>query len=101
MIKNATAKVAPKQDPVPADLPTTNKPPRVYMVGKKQLPEGDLRIRLRAHIMAGGAPKYFSLGEGRCPTNAGKMLNAMGIKKVYITEDEQDLLMKLRKERAK
>lgn len=100
MNKDVKPTASIKQDPKSKDSLIINKAPRVYTVGKKQLPEGDVRIRLRAHILAGGAPKYFSLGEGRYPTTAGKMLNAMGIKKVYITEDEQDLLMKLRKERG-
>jgi hypothetical protein len=77
---------------------TTNT--KIHTTGKKQMPEGAVRTRLRAHMMAGGSPKEFSANQGWHPTTAGKMLNAMGIKKVYITEDEQDLLMKLRKERA-
>ena len=73
---------------------------KIYTVGKKQALEGDLRIRLRAHMMSGGTPKEFSLAQGWHTHTAGKMLEGMGIKKVFITEDEQDLLMKLRKERG-
>jgi hypothetical protein len=51
--------------------------------------------------MAGGAPKEFSANQGWHPTTAGKMLEAMGISKVYITDEEHALIVKLRKERAK
>ena len=73
---------------------------KIHTTGKKQTPEGDLRTRLRAHIMAGGAPKEFALAEGWHPTTAGKMLEAMGIAKVFITEEEREIIAKLRKESA-
>jgi len=75
-------------------------PPTPYTFGKKQTPEDDVRSRLRAHIMAGGAPKEFSANQGWHPTTAGKMLEAMGISKIYITNEEHALIVKLRKERA-
>ena len=74
---------------------------KIYTVGKKQTPEGDLRIRLRAHIMAGGTPKEFSLAQGWHSTTAGKMLENMGIIKVFITEEELEHLMKRRAGGAK
>ena len=73
---------------------------KIHTTGKKQTPEGDIRTRLRAHIMAGGAPKEFSANQQWHPTTAGKMLEAMGISKVYITDEEHAMLVKLRKERA-
>jgi hypothetical protein len=81
----------------PTKMTTTTK---IHTTGKKQTPEGDLRTRLRAHIMAGGAPKEFALAEGWHPTTAGKMLEAMGIAKVFITEEEREIIAKLRKESA-
>lgn len=72
----------------------------IHTFGKKQKPEGDVRSRLRAHIMAGGASKQFSMSEGWHPTTAGKMLENMKIKKVFITEEEHALLLKMRKESA-
>jgi len=78
---------------------TTNT--KIHTTGKRQTPEGDIRTRLRAHIMAGGAPKEFSANQGWHPTTAGKMLEAMGISKVYVTDEEHALIVKLRKERAK
>ena len=73
---------------------------KIHTTGKKQTPECELRTRLRAHIMAGGTPKEFALAEGWHPTTAGKMLEGMNIKKVFVTEEEHELLIKLRKERA-
>ena len=73
---------------------------KIYTTGKKETPEGELRTRLRAHIMAGGTPKEFSSVRSWHATTAGKMLQQMGIKKVFITEEEHALITKLRKERA-
>lgn len=73
---------------------------KIHTTGKKQTPEGAVRTRLRAHMMAGGAPKEFSANQGWHPTTAGKMLEAMGISKVYVTDEEHALIVKLRKERA-
>jgi hypothetical protein len=64
-----------------------------HTFGKKQTPEGDVRGRLRAHIMAGGTPKEFSVREKLDATTPGKMLEGMGIKKVFITEDEHTHLV--------
>lgn len=69
---------------------------KVYTTGKKQTPEGEIRTRLRAHIMAGGAPKEFAAGQGWHATTAGKMLDGMGIRKVYITDEERALIMQRR-----
>lgn len=74
---------------------------KIHTTGKKQTPEGDIRTRLRAHMMAGGAPKEFSANEGWHPTTAGKMLEAMGISKVYITDEEHALIMQRRAGGAK
>ena len=71
--------------------------PQIHTFGKKQTPEGDVRARLRAHIMAGGAPKAFAMAEGWHPTTAGKMLEGMNIKKVFITEQEHVQLLKMRR----
>ena len=68
--------------------------------GKKQQLEGDVRTRLRAHILAGGASKQFSMAEGWHPTTAGKMLEGMGITKVFITTEEHALLLKMRRAAA-
>jgi len=84
-------------------MTTTTQPtsaPAVYTYGKKQRPENDKRAALRAHIMAGGTPKEFSSVRSWHATTAGKMLQQMGIKKVFITEEEHALITKLRKERA-
>ena len=71
---------------------------KIHTFGKKQMPEDEIRTRLRAHIMAGGAPKEFALNEGWHPTTAGRMLEGMGIAKVFITEQERALITKMRKE---
>jgi hypothetical protein len=73
---------------------------KIHTTGKKQTPEDDVRTRLRAHILAGGTPKEFALGEGKHSTMANKLLVGMGLKKVFITEEEHKLLIKLRKESA-
>jgi hypothetical protein len=67
-------------------MTTTTK--QIHTTGKKQTPEDDVRTRLRAHIMAGGTPKEFALAEGWHPTTAGKMLEGMGIRKIFITDEE-------------
>lgn len=72
-------------------------PPKIHTFGKKQKPEGDLRTRLRKHIMSGGAPKEFAAEQGWHSTTAGKMLDGMGIRKVYITDEEHAFLIKMRK----
>jgi hypothetical protein len=51
--------------------------------------------------MAGGTPKEFSEVRTWHPTTAGKMLQQMGIKKVFITEDEHAHIMKRRAGGAK
>ena len=79
-------------------MTTTTK--QIHTTGKKQTPEDDVRTRLRAHIMAGGTPKEFALAEGWHPTTAGKMLEGMNIKKVFITEQEHAVILNMRKERA-
>lgn len=70
--------------------------PKIHLHGKKQKPEGDVRSRLRAHILSGGAPKHFNSNEGLHQTTAGKMLGSMGIKKVFVTQEEHALLLKMR-----
>jgi hypothetical protein len=82
----------------PTKMTTTTK---VYTTGKKQTPEGEIRTRLRAHIMAGGAPKEFAAGQGWHATTAGKMLDGMGIRKVYITDEERAHIMQRRAGGAK
>ncbi len=79
-------------------MTTTTK--QIHTTGKKQTPEDDVRTRLRAHIMAGGTPKEFALGEGKHSTMANKLLVGMGLKKVFITDEEHALIVKLRKERG-
>ena len=81
----------------PTKMTTTTK---IHTTGKKQTPEDDVRTRLRAHIMAGGTPKEFALAEGWHPTTAGKMLEGMNIKKVFVTQEEQAMIVAMRKERA-
>lgn len=51
--------------------------------------------------MGGGTPKEFGMVRGWHPTTAGKMLEGMNIKKVFITEEEHAMILKLRKEGAK
>jgi hypothetical protein len=82
----------------PTKMTTTTK--QIHTTGKKQTPEDDVRTRLRAHIMAGGTPKEFALGEGKHSTMANKLLVGMGLKKVFITDEEHALIVKLRKERG-
>ena len=69
---------------------------KVYTTGKKQKPEGEIRTLLRAHIMASGTPKEFAAGQGWHATTAGKMLDGMGIRKIYITDEEREHIMKRR-----
>ena len=80
---------------------TSNSRTKVFTTGKKQVPETDRHTRLRAHIMAGHAPKIFSINENMYSTTAGKMLNAMGIRKVYITNEEEAHIMQRRAGGAK
>jgi hypothetical protein len=79
-------------------MTTTTK--QIHTTGKKQTPEDDVRTRLRAHIMAGGTPKEFALGEGKHSTMANKLLVGMGLKKVFITHEEHAILVAMRKERG-
>jgi hypothetical protein len=74
--------------------------PKIYTFGKKQKPEGALRTRLRAHIMAGGSPKEFAANEKMHATTPGKMLAGMGLKKVFISDEEHGLLTSVRKASA-
>ena len=69
---------------------------KIHTTGKKETPEGELRTRLRAHMMAGGTPKEFAAGQGWHATTAGKMLDAMSIRKVYITDEERAHIMQRR-----
>ena len=64
----------------------------IYTTGKKLTPENESRRRLRAHILAGGSPKEFTLGADMSPSAASKMLAGMGIKKVFVTDEEHALL---------
>ena len=79
-------------------MTTTTK--HIHTTGKKQTPEDDVRTRLRAHIMAGGTPKEFALAEGKHSTMANKMLVGMGLKKVFISDEEHAILVAMRKERG-
>jgi hypothetical protein len=79
----------------PTKMTTTTK---IHTTGKKQTPEGDLRTRLRAHIMAGGTPKEFALAQGKHSTMANKLLVGMGLKKVFISDEEHAILVAMRKE---
>jgi hypothetical protein len=81
----------------PTKMTTTTK---IHTTGKKQTPEDDVRTRLRAHIMAGGTPKEFALGEGKHSTMANKLLVGMGLKKVFISDEEHAILVAMRKERG-
>ena len=74
--------------------------PQIHTFGKKQRPEDEVRTRLRAHMMAGGAPKALALAEGSRPTTALRMLQGMNIKKVFITEEEHALILKMRRAAA-
>jgi hypothetical protein len=70
---------------------------KIYKYGKKQSPENEKRSALREHIMTGGTPKEFSEVRSWHPTTAGKMLQLMGIKKVFITEEEHAHIINRRK----
>ncbi len=72
----------------------------IYTYGKKQTPEDGVRTRLRTHIMAGGAPKAFALAEGSHTTTTLRMLQTMNIKKVFVTQEEHALLLKMRRAAA-
>ena len=74
---------------------------KIYKYGKKQAPENEKRSALRAHIKAGGTPKEFSEVRTWHPTTAGKMLQQMGIKKVFITDEERAHIMQRRAGGAK
>ena len=63
------------------------------MKTKTPAAESDFKQRLRTHIMGGGIPKHFSLDAGMHRDTASKMLGAMGIRKVFITEDEHTHLV--------
>ena len=78
-----------------------NNETKIYKYGKKQAPENEKRSALRAHIMAGGTPKEFSEVRTWHPTTAGKMLQQMGIKKVFITDEERAHIMQRRAGGAK
>lgn len=65
--------------------------------GKKKIVDNDVRTRLRAHMLAGGNSKSFSIDQGWHETTAGKMLESMGFTKMFVTTEEREMLMKLRK----
>jgi hypothetical protein len=66
---------------------------RIYTYGKKKTPEDKLRTELRKHILSGGLAKSFNLLHG---SSISKMLGSMGIRKVFITDEEHSLLIKMR-----
>lgn len=59
-----------------------------------------LKARLRAHILSGGALKEFASDEKLHPTTPGKMLEGLGIRKVFLTEEEREMVAKMRRESA-
>ena len=63
------------------------------MNNKTPAAESDFKQRLRAHILGGGIPKHFSLDAGMHRDTACKMLSKMGIRKVFITEEEHTHLV--------
>jgi hypothetical protein len=69
----------------------------IYTTGKKLTPENDLRTELRAHMLAGGMPKEFSIDRNLAPASASKMLANMGIRKVFITDEEHAMILAKRK----
>ena len=81
-------------------MTTTTTTKQIHTTGQKQTPEDDVRTRLRAHILSGGTPKEFALGEGKHSTMANKLLVGMGLKKVFISEEEHAMIVAMRKERA-
>lgn len=80
---------------------TSNPYNKVFTVGKKEIPECTRRTKLRQYILKGGSPKSFSLDQGLHETTAGKMLEKMGIRKRFITDEEHEHLMDRRKGGAK
>jgi hypothetical protein len=80
---------------------TSNPYDKVYTVGKKETPECTRRTKLRNYILKGGAPKNFSIDQGLHETTAGKMLEKMGIRKRFITDEEHAHLMARRAGGAK
>jgi hypothetical protein len=67
---------------------------RIYTYGKKKTPEDKLRTELRKHILSGGLAKSF---HSLHASSISKMLGSMGIKKVFITDEEHSMLMEMRK----
>jgi hypothetical protein len=57
----------------------------------------EIQKRLVAHILAGGAPKEFSVDNGMHQDTASKMLAGLGIRKVFVTEAEHVAIMAQRK----
>jgi hypothetical protein len=70
---------------------------KTYTTGKKMKPENESQQCLRAHILSGGSPKEFAIDRNLAPASASKMLAGMGIKKVYVTDEEYVLLKANRK----
>lgn len=56
-------------------------------------PANPLRPVLHGHIMAGGAPKEFAYSYAMSVANVGKMLNALGLRKYFLTREEYDRVM--------
>jgi hypothetical protein len=67
---------------------------RIYTYGKKKTPEDKLRTELRKHILSGGLAKSFSSLHA---SSTSRMLISMGIRKVFITDEEHSMLIKMRK----
>jgi hypothetical protein len=59
----------------------------------KTKPENEFKKRLRAYILAGGEPKAFALDAGMHHGTASKMLGGMGIRKIFITDEEHQYII--------
>lgn len=53
--------------------------------------------RLVDHVLNGGMPKRFAIENHMHPNTAQKILNGLGIRKVFVTEDENRALIEMRK----
>ena len=56
-----------------------------------------LHQRLVAHILADGSPKEFAIDNGIHKSTAQKILSTLGIRKMFVTEEERKAILEMRK----
>jgi hypothetical protein len=59
--------------------------------------QNEIRRRLCDYILAGGSPKEFAFDNKMHEKAPGKILAALGIRKIFVTEAEQAAIMEMRK----